>query len=199
MLFGSLFKCLTTGWSFFINLSISFAQKLIGLLFWLQGWWKRKTKRSNNFHKRLRFLFVRMWRIFGGWTDQDKKWVKNACWSNTGKKKEFKKLFNSILQFNIWVGEKMAKLVVALACLLPLITFWADVGEACKLTAKVRSLTKRPFKFQMMMPSIDMETEQVLFSYKGQQKQVTVSVLLRNLRCSNIEFWIIFYYRKFQP
>lgn len=53
------------------------------------------------------------------------------------------------------------------------ITFFYSIF-ACKIIVNVRSITSTPFLFEIQIPSTDSVTEKVLFTYKGEQKQVVV-------------------------
>ncbi|KAK0423810.1 hypothetical protein QR680_008341 [Steinernema hermaphroditum] len=52
--------------------------------------------------------------------------------------------------------------IFALFCLLLVVGL-----EACKINVKVRSRTETPFRFQIFIPSIKQQSEQITFNGKG--------------------------------
>lgn len=50
-----------------------------------------------------------------------------------------------------------------------------EIIYACKIELKVKSNTNKPFKFEILIPSIKSESERVLFTYKNQQKKLMVN------------------------
>lgn len=66
----------------------------------------------------------------------------------------------------------MSKLIIAILLFIVAI----NVGKACKIQIKVRSLTQNKFKIQVYIPSIKQKTERMLFTAK-EEKKVRVSYL----------------------
>ncbi|KAI6225892.1 hypothetical protein M3Y95_00745000 [Aphelenchoides besseyi] len=54
--------------------------------------------------------------------------------------------------------------------LLILVVFGIWLSDACKITLKVRSSTKTPFKLQVYIPAMQLKTERVLFSGPSEKK-----------------------------